>query len=144
MDIVKQRKESRVKSLVKYLIGCVCFLFALVSNVACSRESDIKTENLRGFGCVKYKELSFLEDNVSAIAFTSETEEKAEVLAGKFLWDLYRGGDIEFLNGIHKTKSGTSFAVVRDGKKIVILCALNSVAIKEVLDELNSIHRNNA
>jgi hypothetical protein len=134
VDIVKQRKESRVKSLVKYLIGCVCFLFALVSNVACSRESDIKTENLRGFGCVKYKELSFLEDNVSAIAFTSETEEKAEVLAGKFLWDLYRGGDIEFLNGIHKTKSGTSFAVVRDGKKIVILCALNSVAIKEVLD----------
>ena len=90
-------------------------------------------ENLRGFGRVGVNhEIHETHENgaVSVMRFECETEENAETVAGKFLYDLYAEDGVTFKDGIHETKGGAAFAVERDGKMTVIYGAEKSASLR--------------
>ncbi len=103
-------------------------LIVVIVTVACAAVSA--TENLRGFGRVEVQRETLGDGAVSAMRFKCETPENAETVAGKFLYDLCSEDGVSFRGGIHETKGGAAFAVVRDGKTTAIYAAESRAALE--------------
>ena len=102
--------------------------------------NGVEQAELRGFGRVSVNhEIHKIHEKhaVSVMRFKCESPEKAEVVLGKFLWDLRREPDVAEKDGIF-SRPGAAFAVIRDGKTTTVFMAENREILRPHVSRLAS------
>ena len=123
--------------MTKRLLAVGCALIAVGGAVGAETDAtSASLPDLRGFGRVKV-ERGHGNDAVSVMRFECEDEQKAETVAGKFLWDLRREPGVEEKDGIF-SRPGAAFAVERDGKTTTIYSAESREALEAFLATKNT------
>ena len=88
---------------------------------------------LRGFGRVSVNhEIHKIHEKhaVSVMRFECETPGKAEVVLGKFLWDLRREPDVVEKDGIF-SRPGAAFAFAKEGSAAIIYAADDMASLED-------------
>lgn len=125
-------KQSHSSVLGALLLSCLAFATSAGEWKSVSSVDAGETGDLRGFGrcAVTHETQMNGGKSVKILRFVTAAPENAEVVAGKFLFDLSKGTDVTVKEGV-LIVPGAAFAILKRGTVVEIAAGSDAATVKD-------------